>query len=116
MPGGPNGRHRRAARTIFVLALGTACLGSAAFAATRPDRERSGVVVKGQGSRDRGDRPPRPRFIETPPATGVGGGYQFRFHVPPPSPRPGKAGSGRTAPSLPAAPRWREFECRLDGG
>lgn len=112
MSGGPNGRHRRVARTILVLALGTACLASAAFAATRSDRERSGVAVKGHGSRDRGDRPIRPRFIETPPARGVGGGYQFRFHIPPPIPRPGNAGPARTAPP---APRWREFECRTDG-
>lgn len=116
MPGAPDRRHRRGVRAIAALTLAVACLGGVAYAATQPDRERTGAAKKGKGSRSRGDRPARPRFIEVPPATGVGGDHQFRFHVPPPAQPAGKAGSGRAEPPASPAPQWRQFECRLDGG
>jgi len=115
MPGAPDRRHRRGARAILALALAVACLGGVAYAATQPERGRPGSGKKAEGPRGNRERPPRPRFIEVPPASGVGGGYQFRFHVAPPAQPSRKAGSGRTTPPAPQAPAWRQFECRLDG-
>jgi len=111
MTGAPDGRHR-AVRTIFVLTVAVACLGSVAYAATWPDRDRP-RGEKGQQGRNRGERPPRPRFIEVPPAGGVNPDTQFRFHVAPPPQAPGRPAPGASAQ---ATPRWRQFQCRLDGG
>ncbi len=113
MPGASNGRRRRAARAIFAPALAAACLGSVAYAATRPDLVRPSAERKILGSRANSKRPPRPSFIEVPPAIGVGGGYQFRFHLAPPPRRPAPAASD---PPAPATAQRRQFECRLDGG
>lgn len=113
----PRGRHNgssRAARAIIALAVAVACLGSVAYAATRSDGARSKTGKPKPPTRSKGQVPPRPRFIEVPPATVVGDGYQFRFHVEPP---PAQPGSGRPGSSRPAPPatRWRRFQCRLDG-
>lgn len=112
MFGAPNGHHR-AVRAILVLTVAVACLGSVAYAATRPDREKSQGKQKGQKPPKRGERPARPRFIEVPPVGGVDPDTQFRFHVAPSPARPGTPPPDRPAPS---ASRWRQFECRLDGG
>ncbi|HEU5251914.1 MAG TPA: hypothetical protein VFU16_01135 [Solirubrobacterales bacterium] len=113
MIGAPDGRHR-AARAIFALAVAVVCLGSVAFAATRPDRDRPQGQKKGQRHQSRGERPPRPRFIEVPPVGGVDPDAQFRFHVEPRNVAPAEPGPSR-APAPPAV-RWRQFQCRLDGG
>jgi hypothetical protein len=96
---------------MIALAVAVACLGGVAFAASRSERPHG--KKKGHPARQQTQRPPRPRFIEVPPAAGVGAGFQFRFHVPPPS-----APAGGSKPAKPAQPekRWRQFECRLDGG
>jgi hypothetical protein len=114
----PRGRHNgstRAARAIIALAVAVACLGSVAYAATRSDGKgtKSGKGKKHPAG-SKGQVPSRPRFIEVPPATAVGDGNQFRFHVAPP---PAQPGSGRPAPSRPTPPaaNWRRFQCRLDG-
>jgi len=101
----------RATRAIIALVVAVACLGGVAFAATRSERAHPQGKKKGHPTRQQAQRPPRPRFIEVPPAVGVGAGFQFRFHVPPPS-----AQSDGAAPSRPARPtrRRRQFECRLD--
>jgi hypothetical protein len=104
------------ARATLALALAAACLGGVAYAATQPDRERPSSGKKAGSLRGNGERPPRPRLIEVPPASGVGGGYQFRFHVAPPAQPSKKAGSGRSAPPPAPAVQWRQFECRLDDG
>jgi hypothetical protein len=103
----------RAARALIALAVAVACLGGVAFAATRSERVHPQGKKKGHPARQQAQRPPRPNFIEVPPAVGVGGGYQFRFHVPPP-----EAAGGGSAPAAPTQPtrRRRQFECRLDGG
>lgn len=90
-----------------------ACLGSVAYAATRPAGERSRIAPAGKAPTGKTQGPARPEFIEVPPASVVGDGYQFRFHVPPPA-QP--AGKGAPGPSGPKARRWRRFLCRLDGG
>ncbi len=117
----------------MALVVVCACLGSVAYAATRPefklnqlvhpaDRQVDSVRVTGERSRIGATRktpsgsnqgPARPGFIEVPPASVVGDGYQFRFHVPPPA-QP--AGKGTPVPAGPPARRWRRFLCRLDGG
>jgi hypothetical protein len=104
----------RAARAMIALAVAVACLGSVAFAATRSEQMRPKGKKKGQPAGREAQRPPRPRFIEVPPAAGVGGGYQFRFHVAPPTAQGGDAGQ----PAKPVRPtrERRQFECRLDGG
>ena len=114
MPGGRHNGSFRAARAIIALAVAAACLGSVAYAATRSDGKRPKAGKGKSPARTKGQVPSRPRFIEVPPATVVGGGYQFRFHVAPP---PSQTGTGRPAPSRPAPPaaKWRRFECRLDG-
>jgi hypothetical protein len=102
----------RATRALIALVVAVACLGSAAYAATRPAiAERKGDGTR-HPSRSRDDGPPRPRFIEVPPSGGILTDVQFRFHIaPPPQPagRPG-AGPGPTPPA-----RWRRFQCRFDG-
>lgn len=101
----------RATRAIIALVVAVACLGSVAYAATRPEP----VAKKGgknDSPRGQADGPPRPRFIEVPPTGGLAPEVQFRFHVAPPPQRPvgGKPG---TAPAAPT--RWRRFECRFEG-
>jgi hypothetical protein len=117
MVGAPNGQHR-AVRAIFALAVAVACLGSVAYAASRPDHARPHGEKKKQGKKKQqaqgqDKRPPRPRFIEVPAAGGVEPDTQFRFHVAPRPSVPGRPGADQAAPP---APRWRQFECRLDGG
>lgn len=114
MIGAPNGRHR-AARAIFALAVAVACLGSVAFAASRPGNDRPQGQKKGQRHQSRAERPARPRFIEVPPVGGVDPDTQFRFHVEPRQTAPSRPGRGPAAEAPPAV-RWRQFECRLDGG
>jgi hypothetical protein len=111
MPGrGDNGRFR-AARAIIALAAAVACLGGVALAATRSERPNG--KKKNHPVKRQAQRPPRPTFIEVPPPTGVGDGYQFRFHVaPPPTPAGGSGQGGTARPPK----RWRQFECRLDDG
>ncbi len=101
----------RATRAIIALVAAVVCLGGVAFAATRSERAHPHGKKRGHPA-GKAKRPPRPRFIEVPPAVGVGAGFQFRFHVAPPS-----AQSDGAAPPRPARPtrRWRQFECRLDG-
>lgn len=92
-----------------------ACLGGVAYAATHSVGERSRIAAAGKTSPGKTQGPARPEFIEVPPASVVGDGFQFRFHVPPPAQSPGRA----TPPdsSRPqTSPRWRRFLCRLDGG
>ena len=113
MAGARSWRHRRTTRAIFALVASAACLGGVALAADRPDHERPAGKPGTRPSRQQGQRPPRPRFIEMPPAVGVGGGYQIRFHVAPPPGLVGKAGAEAEEAS---PPRRRRFECRLDGG
>lgn len=113
----PWGRHNgsfRAARAIIALAVAVACLGSVAYAATRPDGKRPKSGKAKPPALGKEQVPPRPRFIEVPPATVVGDGYQFRFHVAPPPAQPGSERPGPSRPVPPAA-RWRRFQCRLDG-
>lgn len=110
MPGrGDNGRFR-AARAIIALAAAVACLGGVALAATRSERPPG---KKNHQAKQQAQRPPRPDFLEVPPATVVGGGYQFRFHVAPPPAPTGGSGQGKPARS---PKRRRQFECRLDDG
>lgn len=102
----------RATRAILALVAAAACLGSVAYAATRPEpAARKGG--KHGPPRAKADGPPRPRFIEVPSTGGLASEVQFRFHVAPPPQRPvrGKPGT----PSAPAV-RWRRFECRFEGG
>jgi hypothetical protein len=114
MSGAPNRRRRRAARAFIALAVAGACLGGVAYAATglgqsQPVSKQSGPRSPGPSA---GEDPPRPKFIETPASVGVDPDSQFRFHVAP-AETP-TAGSGPSRPTQPA-PRWRQFECRLDG-
>src|SRR6476646_6071160 len=113
MSGGRHDGSSRAARAIIALAAAVACLGSVAYAATRSDGKHSKPGKGKSPVRAKSQAPSQPRFIEVPPATVVGGGYQFRFHVPPPA----QPGTGRPAPTRPVPPatRWRRFECRVDG-
>lgn len=113
MSGRPDKGRLRAARAAIALAVALACLGSVAFAATRSEHPRPKGKKKGHPAGRQTQRPPRPRFIEVPPATGVGAGFQFRFHIPPAS-----SPAGGSTPAKPARPtqRRRQFECRLDGG
>jgi len=103
----------RAVRALLALAVAVACLGGAAFAATRPDggtnREKTRKVP-----RNRLHRPPRPLFLEVPPAIAVGSGFQFRFHVAPPPQAGATPGSVQPPSSPPPSPRG--FQCRLDAG
>lgn len=102
----------RAIRAIIALVAAVACLGSVAYAASRPDpATRKGG--KSRPPRGQADGPARPRFIEVPPSGGLATDVQFRFHVAPPPQQPvvGKPG---TAP--PAPTRWRRFQCRFEGG
>jgi hypothetical protein len=114
MSGAPSIGYRRAARASIVLAAAVACLGGVAYAATGLDQSQP--VSKQSGSRspgpNPGEGPPRPKFIETPASVGVDPDSQFRFHVAPA--QTPTAGSGPSRPSQPT-PRWRQFECRLDG-
>jgi hypothetical protein len=102
----------RATRAIIALVAAVACLGSVAYAASRPD---PATKKGGKNGPPRGqtDGPPRPRFIEVPPSGGLASEVQFRFHVAAPPQRPVRGKSG--APSAPPA-RWRRFECRFEGG
>ncbi len=111
-------RHRyigrsRATRAIVALVVVVACLGSAAYAATRPVGERSRLAPAGKATPGKTQGPPRPEFIEVPPASVVGDGFQFRFHVSPPPQPTGQAAPGPAG--RPARPGWRRFRCRLDG-
>lgn len=90
-----------------------ACLGSVAYAATGPLGEQPRLAKAGKANPGKTQRPPRPEFIEVPPARVVGDGYQFRFHVPPPPQQP--VGRGGPGPSTPPPSKRRRFECRLDG-
>lgn len=88
-----------------------ACLGSVAYAASRPAGERSRIASAGKGNPGKTQGPPRPELIEVPPASVVGDGYQFRFHISPPQ-APSRVAPG---PAGPPAAKRRRFECRLDG-
>ncbi len=103
----------RATRALVALVAAVACLGGVAYAATRPDHGRPQGKGGGNPARGRGQQPPRPSLIEVPPAIAVGGGWQFRFHV---VPRPQPQGQAPPAQPAPAPDRWRQFQCRLDGG
>jgi len=98
---------------MIALVAAVACLGSVAYAATRPEpaAKKGG---KGRPPRGQADGPPRPRLIEVPPSNGLATEVQFRFHVAPQQQRP-TAGRPGTAPPAPAKP-WRRFECRFEGG
>lgn len=98
---------------MIALVAAVACLGGAAYAATRPDARLPGREEIRRPGRAKAQGPPRPRFIEVPPAAVVGDGFQFRFHVPPP-PQQERSGNPASQPAAPAA-RWRRFQCQLDG-
>src|SRR5215218_6616263 len=105
----------RATRAVIALVVAVACLGSVAYAATRPGvAERKGDG-KRHPTRARDDGPSRPRFIEVPPSGGILTDVQFRFHVAPPPQPVGRPGPGPGPKPTPPA-RWRRFQCRLDGG
>jgi hypothetical protein len=104
----------RATRAVIALVVAVACLGSVAFAATRPGvAERKGDGAR-HPSRGRDDGPPRPRFIEVPPNGGILTDVQFRFHVAPPPQPSGRPGPGPGPEPAPPT-RWRRFQCRFDG-
>jgi hypothetical protein len=104
----------RATRAILALVAAVACLGSVAYAATRSDlAERKAET--GKPARKRGERPPRPRFIEVPASGGVVTDVQLRFHVPPPPQQPGRGGPG-PGPAPAPETAWRRFQCRFEGG
>jgi len=108
------GRSRTAAALLALLAI-VACVASVAgYAAVRPDGRQSNGGQDRKPARAQVQRPPRPRFIEVPPASGVATDVQFRFHIAAAAQPP----TGRAAPGKPAPPptRWRRFQCRLDGG
>lgn len=105
----------RATRATIALVVAVACLGSVAYAATRPGvAERKGDGAR-HPARARDDGPPRPRFIEVPPSGGILTDVQFRFHVPPPPQPAGRPSPGPGPEPAPPA-RWRRFQCRFDGG
>ncbi|MDX6635642.1 MAG: hypothetical protein QOF06_1845 [Solirubrobacterales bacterium] len=101
-----------ATRAIIALVVAVACLGSVAYAATRPDvaDRKAGDSRPG---RPRGERPPRPRFIEVPASAGVLTDVQIRFHVAPPAQQPADSGPG---PAPAPATGWRRFQCRFESG
>jgi hypothetical protein len=103
----------RATGAIIALVAAVACLGSVAYAATRPEPavKKGG---KGRPPRGQADGPPRPRFIEVPPSGGLAPEVQFRFHVAPTPPQQPVRGKPGTPPAPPA--RWRRFECRFEDG
>lgn len=89
-----------------------ACLGSVAYAASRPAGERLRIASPRKVNPGKTQGPPRPELIEVPPASAVGDDYRFRFHIPPPQ----AAGPGAPGPAGPrSAAKRRRFECRLDG-
>lgn len=95
MPGPWDKGRFRATRAFLALVVAVACLGSVAgYAAMRPDGRQPDGQSK-RPDRARAPRPPRPRFLEVPPAAGVADDVQFRFR---------------------AGTRWRRFQCRLDDG
>ncbi|MGN6586557.1 MAG: hypothetical protein ACTHKT_03670 [Solirubrobacterales bacterium] len=104
----------RAARALLALAVAVICLGGGAFAAIRPGDDRGIQAKSRKAPSDSAHRPPRPLFIEVPPAVAVGTGFQFRFHIAAPPSRPG----GRSGPPRPPATptRWRHFQGPLDDG
>ncbi|MGN6558714.1 MAG: hypothetical protein ACTHLH_12000 [Solirubrobacterales bacterium] len=104
----------RAARALLALAVAVTCLGSGALAAIRPGDDRGIQAMSRKAPSGSAHRPPRPLFIEVPPAVAVGTGFQFRFHVAAPSSRPGERSGPSPPPGTPT--RWRRFQCRLDGG
>jgi hypothetical protein len=113
MQGHRHNGFSRATRAVIALVVAVACLGSVAYAATRPGvAERKGDGTR-HPSRERDDGPPRPRFIEVPPSGGVLTDVQFRFHVAPPPQPAGRPGPG---PEPTPSARWRRFQCRFDGG
>ncbi len=103
--------RKRTTRALVALVVAVACLGSVAYASTLSERIRPHGKKGKHPSRPQGQRPPRPRFIEVPP-NGVEPDSQFRFHVAPPEPQ---AAAPDLGPGGPQPPRWRRFECRLDG-
>ncbi len=104
----------RATRAIIALVAAVACLGSVAYAATRPgiDERKAGGSHPAKG---KGDRPPRPRFIEVPTSGGVLTDVQLRFHVAPPQQQPSRGGAG-PGPAPAPTTAWRRFQCRFEGG
>jgi len=102
----------RAVRALSALTVAVACLGGVAFAATHSDSGRASREKTRKAPRSRAHRPPRPQLIEVPPAVGVGAGFQFRFHVAPPS-QPGAAPESVQPTPVPAVVQ-RRFQCRLD--
>lgn len=102
--------RKRATRALVALVAAVACLGSVAYATTLSERNRPHGKKAKRPPRQQAQRPPRPRFVEVPPSGGVDPASQFRFHVVPPEQPAASPGPG-AAPQ----PRWRRFECRLDG-
>jgi hypothetical protein len=113
----------RAVRVIISLATVSACLGAAAYAATRPERTAAGLAAsKPLGGAGHGvdasagngrEALQRPELIEYPEAISAAPETQFRFHVPPRTPGPIIPQSA--PPSGEPGPR-RRFQCRLDDG
>ena len=115
----------RAVRAVIALTAVSACLGAVAYAATRPEHRAQGLAESkpigaapqegAGGTRGNGEEPlPQARLIEYPEATSTLAEPQFRFHVPPRSPRPSAPSALSAAPGQ--AERPRRFQCRLDGG
>jgi hypothetical protein len=115
----------RAVRVIISLTTVSACLGAAAYAATRPERPAAGLAAsKPLGGAGHGvDAPagdgekalPRPVFIEYPEAISAAPETQFRFHVPPRTQGPINPTPQSAPPSGEPGSR-RRFQCRLDDG
>jgi hypothetical protein len=113
----------RAVRVFLALTAVSACLGAAAFAATREKHPAAGLgsgkALRGaseQGADTPGgareEAPPRARLIEYPEPTSTAAEVQFRFNVPPRAQR-----SSRAAPPGPPGEQVpaRRFQCLLDG-
>jgi hypothetical protein len=115
----------RTVRVIIALTAVSACLGAAAYAATRPERATTSLAgskpVRGApqhwGHASAGDGEealPRPVLIEYPEAISAVAETQFRFHVPPRTQGPINP-TPQSAPSGEPTSR-RRFQCRLDDG
>jgi hypothetical protein len=108
----------------IALAVVSAALAAAAFAATRPEgggfglggnlpvavAPSAGADPHGSGTPQGEERLPRARFLESPEPTSTVAEPQFRFHVVPRSQPVAPAPAGPAGESQPA----RRFQCTLD--
>jgi hypothetical protein len=112
--------YGRAVRVVLALTAVSICLGTAAFAETRPAGPAPGLGesrtvtlpprTEGPAAGKR-EAQPLARLVEYPERESVATEVQFRFHVPPRSKRP----SVEAPPGPPGEPPpARRFQCRLD--